>query len=322
MPVFHQKSSMRNRISPGFTLVELLVVIVIIGILIALLLPAVQAAREAARKVNCCNNLKQINLALQSYHTALDRFPASDAIGLPQQCLVNAGDCRGMPLYASIMPYLELDTVVSSFKIQDGWGWGDWWNYTSTATAALALPVYRCPSDPRVAKYPMIRDYFGVCGGKTVEASNASGTVYIDGLFAINRWRRTSDVRDGTSNTLAVGESIHEMMWGMGPGYQTSVGGPVGWLWGSTCKLGDKCATSSHWLGRCVRSTKYPINASFAPLTFVMENDTPFGSFHANGTHFAFADGHVDFLNDTIDMTVYRALSTIDGGEQVNAKAY
>jgi prepilin-type N-terminal cleavage/methylation domain-containing protein len=88
--------SVGHRSTAGFTLVELLVVIAIIGILIALLLPAVQAAREAARRMQCTNNLKQIALAMHTYHDALRSFP-----------LGSSREANGFTWYSFILPYID-----------------------------------------------------------------------------------------------------------------------------------------------------------------------------------------------------------------------
>ena len=110
----------RSSIS-AFTLIELLVVIAIIAVLIALLLPAVQAAREAARRAQCVNNLKQIGIALHSYHDAHDILP----IGMQMYQSWDTS-CSYFPRYHSmftaILPYVEQATVFNSVNFAFGSG--------------------------------------------------------------------------------------------------------------------------------------------------------------------------------------------------------
>ena len=115
----------------GFTLVELLVVITIIGILIALLLPAVQAAREAARRMQCANNLKQIALAMHSYHEANTMLP----LGAPRLG-------TGVTWAVRILPFLEQAGAYANYQSGVAFFEG-----TNEQIMQQRYSVYTCPSD-------------------------------------------------------------------------------------------------------------------------------------------------------------------------------
>jgi prepilin-type processing-associated H-X9-DG protein len=293
-----------------------LVVIAIIGVLIALLLPAVQAAREAARRMQCGNNLKQIGLALHNYENSHRALAAGAAISVPQQC--DADDCRGNGLFVMLLPYLEDANLVQLYNQQakQGRGWLEWHN--SAEYSRLSVPVYICPSEAQWGEFPVRRTYFGVAGGDTPFHTWSEGDVYKDGLFYVNSFIKMGHVQDGTSKTIAIGESSRAQLYGMGTGYgDPNVGGPVWWYSGDQCLQSDPQRLQAP--GRQVLSTKEPLN-SLAALDTFLNNDYAFSSPHPGGAFFAYADGHVDWISDSVDMQTYRALSTRAGGEMNRAE--
>jgi len=303
---------MHIREKHGFTLVELLVVIAIIGILIALLLPAVQAAREAARRMQCTNHLKQIGLGLLNYESTYGNLPAGSIVSVPMNC--SGGDCRGSGFLATILPYVELPGIFELYEpcytSDRGWIWWD----SHADLRKIPIPIYHCPSAVQWSDTPFApvrKEYFGVVGGKTLTARNYRGDVYRDGVLYSNSFIKIRDITDGTSNTMAVGESTHERtMWIDG---DPDVRGCYAWYLGAGTQAGDPVngATTGHV--SC--STKYPLGSKFVPVVDD-HNDMPFTSEHAgNGVNFVFCDGHVQFLQITIDFDLYQALSTRAGGE-------
>ena len=305
MPARHCRGARR-----AFTLIELLVVIAIIAVLIGLLLPAVQKVREAAARLKCQNNLKQLGIACHNYHDANNRLPAGMDVRVPQNCRPLPSDCRGTPLFHLLLPYIEQDNLWRQYEpfrySPGGWDVVPAWPGQDTPLAA-----YKCPSAdgvPGFGELPTRRDYFGVTGGRTPTAGGWRGAVYIDGLFGINQYRTLTTVSDGTSNTLMIGESVSP---GNG-GYSGLVPGPTGWNAGPSCVQG--CPLSDQQTGYGLRPTSRPLNSPWAANLWE-SNDAPFSSKHPGGAQFVFADGHVQFLRESIDLTTYRGLSTFAGGE-------
>lgn len=318
----------------GFTLVELLVVIAIIGVLVALLLPAVQAAREAARRSSCSNNLKQIALAVHNYGDVHSQaFPAGE-----YQC------CWGTWL-VGIMPYIEQKTMFDNYKyfgsIQNQAGN----NYAQTDAAtryggAMNLPVtriqvktYSCPSDsitasPGIFNGVTFHNYVANHGNTTLGRQAVFGT-WTDGttpnrfggapFIYIGAWNsnpsatRFQDVFDGMSNTMAFSETVQGRdgdlrgfaWWKGGAHFETylppNASAPDQQESGSYCKpanpLNPPCSTAN-------------------PTTALPENIGA-RSRHPGGVQAAMLDGAVKFVPNTINLDIWRAVSTMGGKEPI-----
>ena len=198
---------------PGFTLVELLVVIAIIGILVALLLPAVQAAREAARRMQCGNNMKQIGLALHNYHDTYKTFPPEAIWTMrPGRATAQwpagpcvAGEQRNFTWISLILPFIEQGPLHDKidFKIpalnQNIPGVGP--------LQGVVLPAFLCPSDTPFANPPHGFGYTSYAGNAGWDQHRRLfGDERIAGYFPLIDAVKLSDVKDGTSNTIMVGE--------------------------------------------------------------------------------------------------------------------
>lgn len=296
---------MSARASRGFTLVEILVVVAIVGVLVALLLPAVQAAREAARRSSCSNNLRQIAVALQSFHAVRQAFPE----GYVSQVDAQGNDLGpGWGWAIRIFPFTEDKPLVAALNLSQP--------IASTANAARTtqVPLFICPSDPvetTWTAYQLAQN--GVPGAAICDVAGANyvavfGTsdpgVSGDGIFYRNSHIGLQQITDGSSKTFAVGERGEQL------GDATWVGAVTGGALFPEGRIpGDPFEDSPGMVLGHVGEGNLPGGAK--------SDVNQFYSQHGAGSQFAFADGHVSFISNDIDYAVYTALATRSGNEVV-----
>ena len=306
----------------GFTLIELLVVIAIIGVLTGLLLPAVQQAREAARRLSCSNNMKQLGLAALNHESINNSFP-SPVIKVPDHCF--GDDCRGTSLLVRLLSFLEEENLYQQLvqKYEDTpigsrWGIGDSPGSNHPGTGDIRMPGFTCPSyaggpsgRTDVIAY---KNYFGVSGGKTIIKSMFTGSVHADGMFLANQPRTFAMITDGSSKTFMFGEVYEHALYAfaLSSPPDPMIGGPQPWYGQCQCQKVDNC--KDPWNGYGLTSVKYPINTSLRPYLHSQENDVPFGSAHPGGAQFVYADGHVEFVAESIAFNTYQSLAAISDG--------
>ncbi len=328
----------RGRKVSGFTLVELLVVIAIIGVLVSLLLPAVQAAREAARRMSCGNNLRQIGIALANREATLRNYPASWR-PTPGD---NSGD--GWSAQAQILPYVEQLALADQIDLNRGYN-----SQTMTdpqgntvKLSAFRVNVFLCPSE--------VRDEQRVDSGVPVHyplnyGANVGNWFVFDpqqpqrgeGAFQPVRELTTGSFLDGLSNTIGLAEVKAFTPYYRNAGLtDPAAPGPAG-----LCGLGGQFKTDTghtEWVdGRCHQAG---VTGLFAPNTACLCNvggvayDVDWTnqqegksatvrtyaavtsrSYHPQGVQVAMMDGSVQFISDSIELPVWRALLTRNGGE-------
>jgi prepilin-type N-terminal cleavage/methylation domain-containing protein/prepilin-type processing-associated H-X9-DG protein len=324
----------------GFTLIELLVVIAIIALIIALLLPAIQQAREAARRTQCRNNLKQFGLALHNYHGTHRTFPPGVVVSADGTTVFSNANIM-------LLPYFEQQNLGILYAQERPWF------LQSPQVARQVIPNFICPTNSKTNPFEIPQlGAFGVATGTTFSATDyvlshgASDSWCLPdgntptterGLFGGNHSGRMRDIRDGSSNTIAMGEGVGGTNWPLcrGSGCKTpfndSVTATNAWIMGG---LGvDFLESAGLLLSGIWGSTAEPLNKSPVTDSFIVlsalddcrsnRNGGPhsaanFRSDHTGGGHFLLADGSVRFISESIDLSLYRELSTIAGGIPAN----
>jgi prepilin-type N-terminal cleavage/methylation domain-containing protein/prepilin-type processing-associated H-X9-DG protein len=303
----------------AFTLVELMVVIAIIAVMIGLAIPAIHKVREAANRTVCKNNMRQVGLGLLNFEATEGRLP----LGVKIDDIHSGGP--GITWVVSLLPYLEKEDVYRKIDFRAPVAAGDIWTHTANSMAADAvtaniIPTLRCPSDG--VGGPISQFAAGTWSRSNYLAFFGDDSIGGDGnhaAFGVNYGARMSDIADGTTNTMLVGEYL------TGVPQSQSTEDPRGVFWL------DRAGSSNIYTrftpntpisdifreGECYSAAKLNLPCGSAKQEAL--NSASSRSRHAGGVNVIMADGSVRFVGNDVSQAAWSAMVTTAGGEPPDA---
>lgn len=286
---------MKYKQHKAFTLVELLVVIAIIGILVALLLPAVQAAREAARRISCNNNLTQLALAVQNYEMAYRVYPPGTIDD--KGPVVDKPEGYHHNWLTHLLPYMEQKNTYNYIDFSVGV-----YDEKNAEVREVRVDTHVCPSSWEGSRSVIVTYYAG-CHHDTDQPIDTDN----NGVFFLNSRIRYPDISDGTSQTIFIGEKICDL------------NRDLGWMSGTSSTLRNTGEAINDSLDRLQQRNSRPAGDSEPSGGIIVGG---FGSHHPGGAQFAFGDGHIGFLSNTIELTTLQQLGHRADGKLLKHSDY
>lgn len=305
------------------------------GLLVALLLPAVQSAREASRRLKCQNNMRQLGLAVHNYSLAHRRVPPTFCVAGWQ---LQAGRSDSWSVHGRLLPFLEQSTAANQIRLDI-----DWHDQVSSGVTYMQVPSFLCPSEPKSEirlkdnKPYVAPTSYGFCSG-TWLTFNPRNRVHGDGAFVVNGNLKFSDFVDGLSNTVAALEVKTYQPYLRNTGWspvsppekidafqehagQFKLTGHSVWPDGRVHHSGVTTTFSPNRFIPYVHENQlydidYSTQQEGRSRAFATSAAITSRSHHSGFVNLLRMDASVTTLSNSIDLSVYRAIGTRNGGEK------